>query len=153
MTNKNDTQKFIEDYISTVIKHMDVKPSVEVTSLEEGYVAKITGDDLNFLIGYRGDSLEGLQHMLNMAAFSKFGEWQDIMVDINGYRDSRKEKIEEMAKSFIDRARFFSKEVDLPPMSSFERKQVHEFVGEYDDVTSFSMGEGQYRHVVIKPAE
>jgi spoIIIJ-associated protein len=141
------TNKFIKE----VLGYMNVSPDVEVVRDEENYIVKIVGEDLNFLIGYRGTSLNGLQHLLSLSAYKSFGEWYSYLVDINDYRKARKEKLEEMAKSLIDRVRFFSKEVPLPPMTAFERKQIHEFVSEYDDVESFSVGEGSDRHVVLKP--
>ena len=56
-----------------------------------------------------------------------------------------------MAKSYIDRVRFFQKDVELPPMDPWERRQIHMFVSEYDDVVSESVGEGHERRVTLKP--
>lgn len=145
-------QNFVKNYIDNVTKHLNITPKVEVSFIDDVYLCDITGDDLNFLIGYRGTSLDGLQHMLNLALFNEFDQWQNITVDINDYRRVKKEKLEDMAKSFIDRARFFLEEVEMTPMSAFERKQIHEFVSAYDDVESFSVGEGYSRRVVLRPS-
>ncbi len=72
------------------------------------------------------------------------------MVDINGYRDSRLNKIEDMTKGFIDRVRFHETDVEMPPMNSYERRQVHMFISDYPDIMSESTGEGRARHVVLK---
>lgn len=146
-------QTFIKNYIDEVLNHLKISPEINLDFVEDTYLLDIFGDNLNFLIGYRGTSLDGLQHMLNLALFNEFSEWQNVLVDINDYRRAKKEKLEDMTKSFIDRARFFSEEVEMSPMSSFERKQIHEFVSTYDDVESFSVGEGYSRHVVLKPLE
>ncbi len=148
---KEEKSEFIEHYISDVLGYFGVKPTVSVSVNEEAYNVNIEGDSLNFLIGYRGDSLDGLQQFLNLSMFAKFSEWSNAVVDINGYRAAKKEKIEEMTKGFIDRVRFFSEEVAMPPMQAYERKQVHEFVSTYADVESVSVGEGYNRHVVLKP--
>ena len=74
-----------------------------------------------------------------------------IAVDINGYRDQRKAKLEEMTRNFIDRVRFFSQEVEMPSMSPMERRIVHVFVSGYDDIVSESVGIGRDRRVVLKP--
>lgn len=143
--------KFIENYLGVVTKALRVKPTVTVENAETILNVVINGENLNFLIGRGGESLSALQHLMGIALMNKFGEWVPVVVDINDYRTKRKEKTEEIAKSYIDRVRFFNKEVALPAMSSFERKQVHEFVSGYDDVESFSVGEGRDRHVVLKP--
>jgi spoIIIJ-associated protein len=145
--------EFAKEYVEDVSGFLEISPKVSVLYEEDVCFVDIEGDDLSFLIGYRGTSLSGLQQMLGLALYKKFGEWQNLVVDVNGYRRAKKEKIEEMTKGFIDRVRFFTEEVELPPMPAFERKQVHEFVGSYDDVVSYSVGEGYDRHVVIKPEE
>ncbi len=145
--------EFAKKYAEDVSEFLEISPKISVLYEEDACFVDIDGDDLSFLIGYRGTSLSGLQQMLGLALFKKFGEWQNLVVDVNGYRRAKREKIEDMAKGFIERERFFTKEEELPPMPAYERKLVHEFVGSYDDVVSYSVGEGYSRHVIIKPAE
>lgn len=145
--------EFTEKYINQTLGFLNVSPSVEVKEDNNACHVDIQGDDLNFLIGFRGESLEGLHHFLSIALFREFGEWKDLAVDVNDYRRAKREKLEEMARSFIDRVRFFTEEVDMPPMSAYERKQIHEFVNTYDDVETYSIGEGFGRHIVLKPIE
>jgi spoIIIJ-associated protein len=80
----------------------------------------------------------------------ELNEWKHVLVDINGYRDSRRTKIEDMVRNFIDRVRFHNSNVEMPPMNSFERRWVHMFVSEYPDIASESLGEGKNRRVVLK---
>lgn len=147
----SDVIKYTEDYVNKIVQLMDVKPSVTVEDVEGVCSVNIEGDRLNFLIGYRGDSLEGMQHMLALSLFNEFGEWQQVTVDINGYQEKKKERLEDMSKGYIDRVRFFKEEVHLPPMSPYERKLIHEFVSNYDDVESNSEEEGRSRHIVLTP--
>lgn len=144
---------FITQTVDEVCKHLDIKPSLKVTYEDEAFHVDMEGDNLSFLIGYRGTSLSGLQHFLSLAVHKKFGEWKNIIVDINDYVDAKEEKLEDMAKSYIDRVRFFKEEVHLPPMTPYERKHVHEFVSGYADIETFSIGEGRDRHIVLKPTE
>ncbi len=145
---------FIEQYLNTVSKSLSIKPTVDIsTEATTGVLTvDIKGDNLNFLIGYRGTSLDGLQHLLSLALFKEFDTWPILIVDVNDYRAKKKESLEELAKSFIDRVRFFKEDAEMAPMSSYDRKQIHEFITGYDDVTSSSVGEGADRRVVIKPA-
>lgn len=148
----NEITKYIDAYIGTVTHSLNVKPLIKIDESTEGYEINIYGDDLSFLIGRRGDSLDAFQYLMSLAVFNKFGDWHDILVDINDYKVKRKERLEEIAKNYIDKVRFFNEEVHLPPMSSFERKQIHEFVAGYTDVESISEGDGYERHLVLKPA-
>ncbi len=145
--------EFAKKYTEDVSEFLEISPKISVLYENDACYVDIEGDDLSFLIGYRGTSLSGLQQVLGLALFKKFGAWQNLVVDVNGYGRAKREKIEDMTKGFIDRVRFFTKEVEMPPMPAYERKLVHEFVGSYDDVVSYSVGEGYSRYVVIKPAE
>jgi len=141
----------LEELLKKMIGFLDIPSDFTLEESEEGFLVSISGNELNHLIGYRGDALNALQHFLNSAYFNNSGEYVRIIVDINGYRDQRKGKIEEMTKKFIDRARFFNQEVDMPAMSPNERRVVHTFISDYDDVMSESVGVGRDRHVVLKP--
>ncbi len=141
-------EKIIEQKINEILDFMSVNPEVSVEEEDETFVIKINGDDLNFLIGYRGESLNALQTLLANMVFAELNEWKHVVVDINGYRDVRKTKLEDMVRNFIDRVRFH-KDV-MPTMNSFERRQVHMFVSDYPDIVSESTGEGRDRRVVLK---
>ncbi len=143
-------EKIIEQKINEILDFMSVNPEVSVEEEDETFVIKINGDDLNFLIGYRGESLNALQTLLANMVFAELNEWKHVVVDINGYRDVRKTKLEDMVRNFIDRVRFHKDEVVMPTMNSFERRQVHMFVSDYPDIVSESTGEGRDRRVVLK---
>ena len=147
----------LENTLKDTLGFLGVPPDFTLEEFEEGLPAQagvlvsISGNELNHLIGYRGDSLNALQHFLNSAYFNNVGEYVRITVDINGYRDQRKGKTEEMVKNFIDRVRFFNQEVEMPAMNPSERRVVHTFISDYDDVVSESVGMGRDRRVVLKP--
>lgn len=152
-------KNIIEKKLNEILGYLQVKPEVvieEVTSDEsegETYRVNIQGDDLSFLIGYRGQSLDALQTILANMLFNELGEWKHVVIDINDYRDSRNDRIQDMVRNFIDRVRFHKSEVELPSMNSYERRQVHMFVSEYPDIMSESTGEGRDRRVVLKLRE
>lgn len=145
-------KEFIEEKTSEILSMLDAKAYFEVQQQDEEdpFLVDIKGDNLNYIIGFRGDSLGAFQHFLLLSVFNKYNVWPEIIVDINSYKERKKEKIIEMAKNHIDKVRFFQKEVSLPPMNSYERKQIHEFINDYTDVESYSIGEGINRHIVLK---
>ncbi|HXK52391.1 hypothetical protein H6802_00910 [Candidatus Nomurabacteria bacterium] len=141
--------QFITQYMKDVLNHLNVATVVNIDVAEDSVKVVLTGDDLNFLIGFRGTSLDALQALLALSLYNKYEEWFNVFVDINGYKEKRFERLEDLAKKAIDKVRFFSKEVALPPMNSFERKYIHEFVSSYDDMQTESTGEGSERHIVV----
>src|SRR5690606_811572 len=143
-------EELIQKKLEEILGHLRVSPKVSLTKEDDIYNVVLDGDDLSFLIGFRGESLNALQTLLATFVFNEHGEWPHLVVDINGYRDSRREKIEEMDKGFIDRVRFHNSAVELPTMNSFERRLVHTFISEYPDIMSESVGEGRNRRVVLK---
>lgn len=142
----------VKKSIEKILDFINVSPKITLEDGEEGIInLTIEADDLNFLIGYRGESLDALQTLLGLIIFKKTGEWTRVVVDINGYRKQKMDKIEQITKTYIDKVRFFGKDVEMNPMTPSERRQVHTLIGEYDDVVSESTGEGQNRRVVLKP--
>lgn len=141
-----------KDLLNQIFKFFGTKPQIEVSSGEEGLIeVDIKGDDLSYLIGYRGQSLDALSDLLTHMIFKKTTEWPHLMLDINGYNQQRIERLHNMAKRFIDRVRFFQAEVEMPILNPWERKQVHTYMSDYDDVTSESRGEGKSRKMYLLP--
>lgn len=148
--NKAD---FIKNHLNKVFEYMSINPTAEVKEDAENVSVVITGKDLNFLIGYRGESIDALQSLLSQMLYKETGTWSHISIDINDYRKQKTDRIEEITKSYIDKVRFFGKDVEMPPMSASERRQVHTFISQYDDIQSESTGERMERRVVLKPKE
>lgn len=147
--NKVETTK---DLLNQIFKFFGTKPQIEVNSGEEDVIeVDIKGDDLSYLIGYRGQSLDALSDLLTHMIFKKTAEWPHLMLDINGYNQQRIERLHNMAKRFIDRVRFFQAEVEMPTLNPWERKQVHTYMSDYDDVLSESRGEGKNRKMYLLP--
>lgn len=146
MSSVDLTKSLLDD----IFGHLAISPEYDVIHDDEALKISIFGDDLSFLIGYRGESINALQSMLGLILFNRLGERVNLIVDINDYRESRKEKIEEITRNYIDRARFSQQDVEMPFMSPYERRQVHLFVSGYDDIESESTGEGRFRRVVLR---
>lgn len=147
-----DTKELIKKKLNKIFQHIGIKPELSVEEIEENnFNIAVSGDDLNFLIGFRGQSLDGLQNILRLMIYKETQTQPLITLDINDYKNRKTEKIQDMAKTFIDKVRFFQKEVEMPRMSPWERRQIHVLVSEYDDIESESTGEGENRRVVLKP--
>jgi len=143
----------IQKHLNKILEFIDVSPDVDITKDGDAFRVEIDGDNLNFLIGYRGESLDALQYILSHAVFKEKSDWIPITLDINGYRQSKLDKLDEMVKGFIDRVRFHQKEIRLPPLTPYERRHIHMLLTDYVDVSSESRGEGRSRRLFLIPAE
>lgn len=143
--------EIVTDTLNNILGFIGITPVVKIEEdADKNIGVVIEGENLNFLIGYRGESLDAVQHLLSLVLFRKTNEPSHVIVDINGYRTQKVEKIEDITKNFIDRVRFSQKDVEMPIMNPSERRLVHTFVANYTDITSESIGEGAQRRVVLK---
>jgi len=151
---RKEVEKEITDFLEYIFKEVSVAAVLEFPedkNTEDFYFVDITTEDSNLLIGYHGETLNSLQHILNLFLFKKFDEKVRVLIDVSGYRSERDAKLCDLAKSASEKARFLNKSVALYPMNSYERKIVHEAVSEIENVSSESEGEGANRRVVISP--
>ncbi len=143
-------EQILKDTLDEIFKHLNITPKLEIKNEDSVFTINIEGDDLSFLIGKHGRGLEALQSILGLIVYKNTNSWVVINIDINGYKEQRIEKLKNITQRYIDKTRYLQKEVSMPPMSPWERRQVHIFLTEYDGVDAQSMGEGNERHLVLK---
>jgi spoIIIJ-associated protein len=103
------------------------------------------------LIGFRGRNLAAVQLILSLVIKNKLGEWVRILLDINNYREEQKTRLMEMATGLAEKCLATGRAVEMASMSSYERRLCHMALVEIEGITSDSEGEGEERHIVIKP--
>ncbi len=109
------------------------------------------GEDSNILIGKRGKNLNGLQYIVNRICGRKNVNSRPVLIDVEGYRQRRKEALEAMAHRLAAKAKSSRRDVDTEPLSAGDRRLIHITLKEDNDVYTQSRGEGTYKNVVIKP--
>jgi spoIIIJ-associated protein len=108
-------------------------------------------NDGDILIGKDGEILEGLQHILRLAIAKKFKDNLKILVDINGYRDKRKNALTIMAKRLADKAKRTGRKHKTDPLNPYERRIIHTLFKHNRNITTKSEGEGHTKKVIITP--
>lgn len=103
------------------------------------------------LIGFRGRNLASIQLILGLMVKNKFGEWIRVLLDVNNYRQGQKERLTNMVLGLAEKAKATSKPVVMANMSSYERRLCHMALQGIGGVVGESEGEGEERHLVIKP--
>ena len=109
----------------------------------------IDGENVNYLIGYRGENINSLQTILSSIANKNSTAKIRVFLDIAGYRDKRVKTLEDLAEKISRTVIRTKKSVTLEPMSAYERKIIHTKLQNNDKVKTFSKGEEPYRKVVI----
>lgn len=112
-------------------------------------ILDINGGDLAVLIGCHGRTLDALQMVVSSLLSSTLGFHYPIVVDIEGYKSRRKNKVQSLAHSAAARAKKQHGSVSLPPMNAYERRLVHLALVDDDSVVTHSEGEEPMRHVVV----
>lgn len=131
--------------------HLDELTIDEYEGDEEELILDITGDDLAILIGRYGRTLEAIQYLVTAINYKKLGVRYPVVVDVEGYKNRQRDKIEKIAASMAQKAITKGQKVSLKPMSAYERRLVHIALKENPKVMTESEGEGQDRRVVILP--
>jgi spoIIIJ-associated protein len=153
--DRNQTEQKIKEILNTIFRELSVEAELkfpeERNKTDERFYVEIETPDTNLIIGYHGETLNSLQHLLNVMLFKEVGEGVGVLVDISGYRLEREKKLIDLAENASEKAKAIQKSVALYPMNSYERKIVHDKVGEIEGVTSSSEGEGYNRRVIITP--
>ncbi len=113
--------------------------------------------DGHILLGRDGETLHAFTLLIKRILEKNFNEEtaKSFTLDINDFHKKRIEQLKTTAHMLAERARFFKSAIDLDPMNPFDRRIVHEYLQNYTDLTTDSVGEGRNRHIVItyKPKE
>jgi predicted RNA-binding protein Jag len=150
------TKQEIQNLIREIIEKTTVSVN-EISIIEEKpnntwFSAEVS--EPHFFTGRDGEALNALNHLVRRIAESKISDEArpdlEFMIDINGYQKKRIDNIRAVAHMMAERARYFKSSIEVDPMSSFERRIVHEFLADSSDLKTESEGVGPSRRVVIK---
>jgi spoIIIJ-associated protein len=125
---------------------------VEVRDEKEIVTVNVDSDDAGLLIGHKGETIDALQYLTNVALYRNGQASKKVVVNCEGYRERRMKAVQGMAHRTAKRVAREGVSVDLPPMSSSERRAVHDYLKENSKVTSSSAGSDETRHVIVSPA-
>lgn len=138
--------------IERVLEAIELEAEVEIEETEEMITARIGGeDDLGLLIGRHGQTIDALQLLCYRAAHRGLEDRKRVIVDAAGYRERRHDMLSRQADSAAERALQIGNPVELEPMSSQERRVVHDHLKERAGIETYSEGEEPDRRVIVAP--
>ena len=154
-TLKESVAKKALKCLKEILYYMDLSLlDVEITSEDDDVCnLKVAGDEVGYIVGKHGETLDSLQYIVGLMANGKNKpkEFCRVRIEAGDYREKRKATLEALAQRIAGRAIQTGKRFNLEPMRSYERKIIHDAVGEVGGARSWSEGEGSERHIVIAP--
>ncbi|MCD2440861.1 DNA-binding protein [Agromyces sp. SYSU K20354] len=137
------------DYIEELLDITDLDGDIDIDARNgRAYISVNAGEGANLSMLSKPETVSALQELTRLAVQTKTGVFSRLILDIGGSRDARREELAKLVSRAIERIEGGAASAALPPMSSYERKLVHDLVAERG-FHSESNGEGADRHTVI----
>lgn len=143
---KSKVIEFLDNFLNNV---SDKKFNYDIEIIDQNIEVNITGEESGLLIGYRGDVLNSLQTILSSIANKNSDSKIRVILDIENYRNKRKDTLENLAIKIAKTVSKTGKSITLEPMGAYERKIIHSKLQDNKYVTTHSIGEEPNRKVVI----
>lgn len=148
---KNDTVDNIREFLENVFSAMNMEVTIDIKKAEDDkvYEVELSGKEMGLLIGKRGQTLDSLQYLTNLAVNKHSDGYIKVKLDTEDYRQRRKDTLENLAKNIAYKVKRTKRSVSLEPMNPFERRVIHSALQGDRYVETHSEGEEPFRHVVV----
>ncbi len=145
------TEEKIEQFLKGLLERMgsQATPHAWLES-ENTYKVDLTGEDLGYLIGRRGDTLDAIQHLCNYAVNREVEGHIRINVDAEAYREKREDSLRRYARKKAQQVLKARRRTTLEPMNAYERHVIHAALQDMENITTYSTGTEPNRRVVIE---
>ena len=141
----------IETFLKGLLEHMGSKAVPQAYKEDDTtYQVELVGEDLGYLIGRRGDTLDALQHLTNYAVGRGVEGRIRINVDAEAYREKREESLRRYARKKAQQVLKAQRRTTLEPMNAYERHLIHATLQDMDRISTYSVGTEPNRRVVIE---
>jgi spoIIIJ-associated protein len=137
--------------LERILEELGMEASVAVEEGEEEIHADIEGEDVGLLIGRHGQTIDAIQLICYQAAFRGKQDRKRVSVDAAGYRRRQGESLRRRAELAAEDATSHGQAVEMDPMSSNDRRVVHEHLRDRPEIETYSEGDEPNRYVVVAP--
>lgn len=151
MTLSAKELKSVEEVVEKLLSLLEIEGTFSLEQKGEILDILMETKDTGMIIGYHGEILESLQLVLSLAIAKKIGRFTRVSIEVDDYKKNRTDYLEKLAIQTKEKALAENAEQVLHSLKSWERRIVHLFLQNDDQVTSESSGEGKERVLIIKP--
>lgn len=153
-TTTTDTVSYAKQKLEELVAFFGANVEVEADVTEDGIELSIGSSPVSpRLIGHRGDTLRATEFLVGQMVKRHDPLAPRVLVDVAGYKKTRREALEQMAHEVAERVKESGTEEELKPMNPAERRIVHMVLREINGIESESRGTDRTRHIVVKPAD
>jgi spoIIIJ-associated protein len=145
-------EEIVRDLLEEIVEAMDLDADVVVRVSEDEVVGVVEGEDVGLFIGRHGATIDAVQHLAQRALIAHEAEPTRVVIDAADYRARRAEVLERQADEAVERALAEDRPVRLEAMTAAERRVVHEYLRDRDDIETHSEGNEPERRLVVSPA-
>lgn len=145
----NDIRNFMKEYMETYFTNIHMQAEVDVEEEDGFFHVNINADNNAILIGKNGQTLQSMNMVLKSAASSEFKKRVGVLIDINGYKEEKYQKVCSLARRVAKTVQRTKTDAVLDPMPADERKAIHNCLTNMKYVTTVSEGEGNQRRLKI----
>lgn len=147
--DRQESVEFAKKYLEDLISFFGANAEVEAATEEDVIELNVPSSQLNnILIGRNAETLRSLQYVVSTTLRNKNAALTRVNVDIADYKKQRAERIAEQAKEWIEQVRTTG-DSHVADLNAADRRVVHRVAAEYDDIMTFSEGEGRDRRIII----
>ena len=141
-------EKFLRDVLDKMtLQSVEIEKSTDENAVE----FNLSGEEVGFVIGRRGETLDALQYLTSLVANHGEDPYIKVTVNTGNYREKREKTLEILGRKLAFKAIKTGKKTSLEPMNPYERRIIHTAVQKVNGAISWSEGENAARHVVIGP--
>lgn len=145
----DDVKEFIFDYLGEFFTGIGVDIEIEILREGDSFKVMLDAENNAILIGKNGQTLQAINSVVRAAANAEFKRRFRILVDVNGYKESRYEKVKALARRIAKTVQRTKVDASLDPMPNDERKVIHQALADMPHIVTQSEGEGSQRHLKI----
>jgi spoIIIJ-associated protein len=145
--SKISTEEKIKEFFDLI----GIIDPFEVVEDEDSITVTLNSEDPGMIIGHHGDTLDSVQLVLSLVIAKNTGEFKRVSLEVGDYKKNRADYLRNLAEQTKQRVLTEGQEIYLPSLKPWERREVHMYLSDDEEVVSESVGEGKDRTLVVKP--
>ena len=144
-----DENAGVVEFVTELLKHMGVEATAEITVEENIMKINLSGEGMGIVIGRRGETLDAVQHIVQLYVNKTFEKFYKVRIDTEDYRAKREEALINLANGMAKRVLRTRKEIILEPMKAYERRIIHTALQGYNKIKTYSIGDEPNRKIIV----
>lgn len=148
-----DPPTLLQELLGEIVDGLGLDVDVRIDETDGELRGSVEGDDVGLFIGRHGQTIDAVQHLAQRIVFNGGPSDCRVVIDADGYRERRAQTLRSIALDAAEETLSSGEAVELDPMPASERRIVHEFLRERDDVQTHSEGQEPGRYLVVELAK